>query len=131
MNALPSGVAAPYEVMFFPNGTAAVGDRFGRQIGFFQIGKHGDTVAALKLFGFKWWELRVFGSPQEYCRFTQDQLEALLLFGWKVDPCHWERPDEIVWIEPDMTEHGEIGNWREYPLPWPSSAAEALKKYRK
>lgn len=127
---LPAGIPKPTEVLFFSNGNAAVGGADDQTIPFYGIGYHGDTVRALEMFGFNWRELAVMGSPQTPRRFTDDQLEALLVHKWTVDPCVFEREGEIVWIEPDGTEHGAPGQWRQYPLPWPDSAAAALAAAR-
>ena len=61
-----------------------------------------------------------------------DQLCALLLHGWAVEKRSLYDEEGVegwVWVEPNGTEHVEIGSWDELP-PWPDSAREALAKAR-
>lgn len=54
----------PVCIVFFPNGTACVGDQYDRQMGKYQVGKHADTIEALKADGYDWRDLQVTGTPQ-------------------------------------------------------------------
>lgn len=54
----------PFNIMFFPNGRAAVFDQHGNQIGKYQgAGDHDAVIAALQADGFDWRRLKVDGHP--------------------------------------------------------------------
>ena len=59
-----------------------------------------------------------------------DQVIALSLLDWSVSKRSLYDEEGIegwAWIEPDGTEHVEVGDWDELP-PWPASAREAIAK---
>lgn len=59
----------------------------------------------------------------------RDQVDALL-DGWKCERVSMYEDEGVEgwrWIEPDGTEHYEVGSWDELP-PWPESAREALAR---
>ena len=62
--AVPASNRIPDEVIFFPNGTAAVFDQFGQQMPQFQEGKHYRTIELLEEAGHDWRKLKRLGSPQ-------------------------------------------------------------------
>ncbi len=54
----------PDSIIFFPNGTAAVFDRNGKQMPRYQQGWHGTTIAALAADGINWETIHcVTGNP--------------------------------------------------------------------
>jgi hypothetical protein len=60
------GPARPHSITFFPNGTACVGDQYGRQMGEFQVGDHIDTIEALERAGYKLADIPdVMGIPRQ------------------------------------------------------------------
>lgn len=54
----------PFDITFFSNGTACVGNRWNKQIGKFQVGNHQDTIDELFKSGYDWRSMRVYGSPR-------------------------------------------------------------------
>lgn len=65
--------ARPVNVMFFPNGMAAVFDQYGQQMGKYQgAGKHPEVIAALKADGYDWRDMRVDGWPLEHGQFVDN-----------------------------------------------------------
>ena len=55
----------PHSIIFFANGTAAVCDDRGEQIGYYQDGWHGTTISLLEADGIDWRKLDVLGTPYE------------------------------------------------------------------
>lgn len=53
----------PVSIIFFANGTAAVCDQHGRQMGEFQRGDHQETIRLLGAAGHDWRNLEVTGTP--------------------------------------------------------------------
>ena len=58
-----------------------------------------------------------------------EMLTALILLGWWVERRSLYDEEGVegwAWIEPDGTEHVEIGSWIELP-PWPDSASVKIR----
>lgn len=54
----------PTQIIFFPNGMAAVFDNAGNQLGKYQgAGQHPHVIEALKADGYDWRDMRVDGFP--------------------------------------------------------------------
>jgi arabinogalactan endo-1,4-beta-galactosidase len=65
-------MSRPTSIIFFSNGLACVGDEDEQQMGKYQVGKHQDTIQALKEDGYDWTKLDVTGSPM-----TKEQTDEL------------------------------------------------------
>lgn len=53
----------PVSVIFLQNDLTAVFDEAGKQIPHFQVGRHGDTIRALRQAGYDWRQLQRTGEP--------------------------------------------------------------------
>lgn len=87
----------PVNIMFFPNGMAAVFSQYGEQMGKYQgAGKHPEVIAAPKADGYDWQDLRVDGLPLRPEQFVDNLGRPMAVYEAEVaaDIAKWSGESE-------------------------------------